>query len=250
MLGRSTASTGAIEEITVGSGLSLSAGSLTATGGGSETNTWALPSAASNPSSPYTLSSITGSTVQRITGLAGDLTINKPTFSGSAPSGRTWVLFQIAAVSATRTITFGSGISHDGIGAAPTFTVASGGLANILLYTDDGGTTWKYPGDYDFATNKAAVLAALLHDLGKASVAFQKRLRGELEGQVAESGIADRVRLLGFGKFSTVERSARQGKNPSTGETIQIAAKTTAKITPLKGFKDVVLGAAPPPKLG
>ena len=107
------------------------------------------------------MSGITGSTVQRITGLAGDLTINKPTFSGSAPSGRTWVLFQIAAVSATRTITFGSGVSHDGIGAAPTFTVASGGLANILLYTDDGGTNWKYPGDYDFAANKVAVLSAL-----------------------------------------------------------------------------------------
>ena len=37
LLGRTTASTGAIEEITVGSGLSLSAGSLTATGGGSAT---------------------------------------------------------------------------------------------------------------------------------------------------------------------------------------------------------------------
>jgi nucleoid DNA-binding protein len=39
------------------------------------------------------------------------------------------------------------------------------------------------------------------------------------------------------------------GRNPATGEQIKIAAKTKAKITPLKGFKDVVMGAAPAPKL-
>ena len=59
----------------------------------------------------------------------------------------------------------------------------------------------------------------------------------------------DPVAISGFAKFSKRESAARQGRNPQTGETIQIAAKTTAKITPLKGFKDVVLGAAPAPKL-
>jgi DNA-binding protein HU-beta len=39
------------------------------------------------------------------------------------------------------------------------------------------------------------------------------------------------------------------GRNPATGEAIKIKASKKARITPLKGFKDVVLGAAPAPKL-
>ncbi len=38
-----------------------------------------------------------------------------------------------------------------------------------------------------------------------------------------------RVSLVGFGTFSTSERSAREGRNPQTGATIQIPAKTVAK---------------------
>jgi hypothetical protein len=39
------------------------------------------------------------------------------------------------------------------------------------------------------------------------------------------------------------------GRTPATGATIKIAAKTVAKITALKGFKDIALGVAPAPKL-
>ncbi len=39
----------------------------------------------------------------------------------------------------------------------------------------------------------------------------------------------NKVSLLGFGTFSTSFRKARAGRNPQTGETIQIAAKTTVK---------------------
>jgi DNA-binding protein HU-beta len=51
------------------------------------------------------------------------------------------------------------------------------------------------------------------------------------------------------GEIVKIKRPARQGRNPATGETIQIKAKTVAKITALKGFKDIALGAAPAPKL-
>lgn len=49
------------------------------------------------------------------------------------------------------------------------------------------------------------------------------------------------VAITGFCKFAKVERAARQGRNPATGETIQIAASKKARITPLKGFKDAVM---------
>ena len=52
---------------------------------------------------------------------------------------------------------------------------------------------------------------------------------------------ADReVRISGFGKFYTSRSKARQGRNPATGETIQIAAKKHAKFKPAKGLKDRV----------
>ncbi len=48
------------------------------------------------------------------------------------------------------------------------------------------------------------------------------------------------VQLIGFGTFSTGERSARTGRNPQTGETIEIAAAKTVKFTAGKAFKDAV----------
>ena len=58
------------------------------------------------------------------------------------------------------------------------------------------------------------------------------------------------VALSGFAKFARVDRKARMGRNPATGETIKIKASRRARITPLKAFKDAVLGgkAAPAKK--
>jgi DNA-binding protein HU-beta len=48
------------------------------------------------------------------------------------------------------------------------------------------------------------------------------------------------VRLVGFGTFSTGQRAARTGRNPRSGETLQIAAAKTVKFTAGKAFKDSV----------
>lgn len=48
------------------------------------------------------------------------------------------------------------------------------------------------------------------------------------------------VTLIGFGTFSRRDRSARTGKNPQTGKTIQIAASKTAGFKPGKALKDAV----------
>ncbi len=45
----------------------------------------------------------------------------------------------------------------------------------------------------------------------------------------------------GFGKFVKVHRAARMGRNPATGESIQIAAKTVVKFRVAKAAKDAVL---------
>ena len=54
------------------------------------------------------------------------------------------------------------------------------------------------------------------------------------------------VAISGFAKFRRVDRPARMGRNPATGETIRIKAKRSAKITPLKTFKDAVLSGKAP----
>jgi DNA-binding protein HU-beta len=58
------------------------------------------------------------------------------------------------------------------------------------------------------------------------------------------------VAISGFAKFAKVERGARMGRNPATGEAIKIKASKRARITALKGFKDAVLTPSLAPKLG
>lgn len=57
------------------------------------------------------------------------------------------------------------------------------------------------------------------------------------------------VSISGFAKFAKVERPARMGRNPATGEQIRIKASKRARITALKGFKDAVMSPNTAPKL-
>jgi DNA-binding protein HU-beta len=57
------------------------------------------------------------------------------------------------------------------------------------------------------------------------------------------------VSIPGFAKFVKVNRAARMGRNPATGEAIRIKASKKARITPVKAFKDAVLAPAKAPKL-
>ncbi len=57
------------------------------------------------------------------------------------------------------------------------------------------------------------------------------------------------VAISGFAKFAKVERAARMGRNPATGEPVKIKASKKARITPLKAFKDAVMTPSQAPKL-
>jgi len=58
--------------------------------------------------------------------------------------------------------------------------------------------------------------------------------------QALKSG--DEVRITGFGSFVITERAASEGRNPRTGETIQISASKAPKFKAGKGLKDAVNG--------
>jgi len=57
------------------------------------------------------------------------------------------------------------------------------------------------------------------------------------------------VAITGFAKFVKVDRPARMGRNPATGEAIRIKASKKARITPVKAFKDAVMSPSIAPKL-
>jgi len=61
-----------------------------------------------------------------------------------------------------------------------------------------------------------------------------------IEGVSQSLANGDAVTLIGFGTFSVSERAARTGRNPQTGEAIQIAAKSVVKFKAGKGLKDAV----------
>ena len=53
-------------------------------------------------------------------------------------------------------------------------------------------------------------------------------------------GKGDHVSLIGFGRFSVKQRAARKGRNPQTGEELQIKARKVVKFSPGQPFKDAL----------
>ena len=88
---------------------------------------------------------------------------------------------------------------------------------------------------------KKEELVALVSEKGNIS----KKAAGEAVNAVFE-GIAsalekgDSISLIGFGSFKVVKRAAREGRNPSTGEKIQIPASKGVKFTPGAPLKERV----------
>lgn len=97
--------------------------------------------------------------------------------------------------------------------------------------------------------NRRELVAALTAhtDLPKRDV--EAVVQGFTDVVTAVVSKGEPVAISGFAKFTKVERKARMGRNPATGEQIKIKASKKARITPLKGFKDAVLTPSTAPKL-
>ena len=74
------------------------------------------------------------------------------------------------------------------------------------------------------------------HDLSKADA---RKLVDGVFGAIADAASkGEEVSLNGFGKFKVKDAPAREGRNPSTGATIQIAASKKLTFGPAKAVKD------------
>jgi DNA-binding protein HU-beta len=94
--------------------------------------------------------------------------------------------------------------------------------------------------------NRRELVAALAERLDIDKRAADAQLTAVTETITATVSKGEVVVISGFAKFARVDRPARMGRNPQTGEAIRIKASRRARITPLKAFKDAVLtGKAP-----
>nr|WP_211840300.1 HU family DNA-binding protein [Saccharopolyspora hirsuta] len=75
-------------------------------------------------------------------------------------------------------------------------------------------------------------------DVSKASARAALDALTEIVAGQLESG--GEVTLPGFGKFKVADRPARTGRNPATGEAIEIAAKRVVKFVPAKALEDTL----------
>ena len=88
--------------------------------------------------------------------------------------------------------------------------------------------------------NKAELIDAVAEaaDLNKASAT--RAVDAVLDNITSSLKSGDQVTLVGFGTFVVRSRAARSGRNPQTGETIQIKASRVPAFKPGKALKDAV----------
>ncbi len=84
--------------------------------------------------------------------------------------------------------------------------------------------------------NKAELIDKLAKDAGISKTQANDALDSFTNTVVSSLKKGDRVTLVGFGTFSVSERSARNGRNPQTGETIKIKARKVPKFKAGKEF--------------
>ncbi len=90
--------------------------------------------------------------------------------------------------------------------------------------------------------NKAELIDKIAKDSGITKAQANDALDSFTNGVVATLKKGDRVTLVGFGTFSVSERSARNGRNPQTGEVIKIKARKVPKFKAGKEFSTKISG--------
>ena len=80
------------------------------------------------------------------------------------------------------------------------------------------------------------------HETDLEKTAAKKVVEAVLTGIVDAAKKGDEVNLHGFGKFKVKDSPARQGRNPATGATIEIAASRKLGFTAARQVKDALAG--------
>jgi len=90
--------------------------------------------------------------------------------------------------------------------------------------------------------NNSEIAEKVAADHGLTKAEARKIVDGLFVSIADAAAAGDEIALAGFGKFKVKDSPAREGRNPSTGETIQIAASKKLALTPAKALKDQLNG--------
>ena len=88
--------------------------------------------------------------------------------------------------------------------------------------------------------NKADLVAKVAEKSGVTQKDGEKAVAGIFAAVQEALAAGDKVQVLGFGTFEVKERAARTGRNPQTGEELQIAASKNPSFKPGKALKEAV----------
>lgn len=88
--------------------------------------------------------------------------------------------------------------------------------------------------------NKGDMVNQIANDAGITKQQAQDALDSMIQTTSNELKSGNKVTLVGFGTFSVSKRSARKGRNPQSGEEINIPAKKVVKFKPGKELSDHV----------
>lgn len=90
--------------------------------------------------------------------------------------------------------------------------------------------------------NKDSLIAAMAEKSGLTRKDCEGGLNAFIDSISDALAKKEKVTLIGFGTFSVVTRAARTGRNPSTGDPMEIPAKDVPKFSPGTSLKDKVAG--------
>jgi DNA-binding protein HU-beta len=92
------------------------------------------------------------------------------------------------------------------------------------------------------AVNKTELIDAIADRTGVAKSTVDAVIKGMTDTIEENVAKGDKISIPGFASFQKVKRAARTGRNPRTGETIQIPASATVKVTAGARLKGSVSG--------
>lgn len=88
--------------------------------------------------------------------------------------------------------------------------------------------------------NKTELVAAIAEQAELSKKDSEKALKAFIDVVSTELKKGEKIQLVGFGTFEVIERAAREGRNPLTGEKMKIKASKAPKFKAGKALKDAV----------
>ena len=88
--------------------------------------------------------------------------------------------------------------------------------------------------------NRTDLIAAVADAAGLTKKDAEKALKAFTDVVAEELKNGGKVQLVGFGTFEVSERAEREGRNPQSGEVMQIAASKAPKFKAGKALKDMI----------